>query len=688
MKKYYLFLFSITFLMVINCPVFSQANSIELQDGGGTFISSHSSIEEAYNAIPSTITQAYIIEILAAYTGASELFPIDLGLKTGHSTTNTITIRPDAGNTGEIISSGNTAGIININDADFVTIDGRPGGTGTTPDLEIRNTATTGTNSNTVSLLGGSTNCAVRYCKLFNATQGSAGPRTFEFGASASNVSGNSDNVLENCLISGGRSGIGCDGTTANPNRNNKIINNTVTDFAFTGIWLLTAVASDWLIEGNLIDQVTGYNITNPTAINIGSTLSANVIIRKNKILDVRSTSTSLTGLTIRGIASSALSAGATLTIENNFISQTANNNNVISTYGILMTGTVNAYTANIYYNSILIGGTQTTGAVNRIVSAGIINNTTVAAAVFNIKNNIVINTRSGGVTGVKHAAVAYNDLNPQLNIDYNCYFATAGADGYHALVDSTGYNNIDNYRAAISPNEQNSRFKNVSFVSTTDLHLTGASIGDPDLSARPISGITTDIDGQIRSTSFPYKGADESTPFTLKTLNLTVNLEACSPMQDTISVSLRNTTAPYGLIEMTKVYLSSTGTATVNFVKAVDGVSYYIVVNHRNSIETWSKLGGEVFTGGVLNYNFTTAASQAFGNNMVNVGGKWSNYTGDVTQDGIVDGADGALIDNDASNFVTGYVPTDLNCDSIVDGSDAAFADNNASNFVAVARP
>ena len=67
----------------------------------------------------------------------------------------------------------------------------------------------------------------------------------------------------------------------------------------------------------------------------------------------------------------------------------------------------------------------------------------------------------------------------------------------------------------------------------------------------------------------------------------------------------------------------------------------------------------------------------------MVNVGGKWSFYTGDVTQDGVVDGADGALIDNDAFSFVTGYVLTDVNGDNVVDGSDAAIVDNNAYNFV-----
>ncbi|MBK9225921.1 MAG: hypothetical protein IPL67_02355 [Ignavibacteria bacterium] len=45
-------------------------------------------------------------------------------------------------------------------------------------------------------------------------------------------------------------------------------------------------------------------------------------------------------------------------------------------------------------------------------------------------------------------------------------------------------------------------------------------------------------------------------------------------------------------------------------------------------------------------------------------------------------------MIDNDASNFVGGYVVTDLTGDDFVDGTDFAIADNNAANFVSVVRP
>ncbi|MBK6505118.1 MAG: hypothetical protein IPG02_05505 [Ignavibacteria bacterium] len=58
------------------------------------------------------------------------------------------------------------------------------------------------------------------------------------------------------------------------------------------------------------------------------------------------------------------------------------------------------------------------------------------------------------------------------------------------------------------------------------------------------------------------------------------------------------------------------------------------------------------------------------------------------MTQDGTVDATDLSLIDNDASNFLSGYLVTDLNGDRFTDGSDYLIADNNAYNFISAIRP
>jgi len=177
--------------------------------------------------------------------------------------------------------------------------------------------------------------------------------------------------------------------------------------------------------------------------------------------------------------------------------------------------------------------------------------------------------------------------------------------------------------------------------------------------------------------------------------LNFTVLIEGFynqstnKMIRDTVKIYLRvSTPAPYVKVDSAKVVPDSLGNVNINFSNAPAG-SYYIVVKHRNSIETWSKSGGESLTKGSINiYNFTIAQSQAYGSNLVLKGSRYCIYSGDVNQDEVVDGTDLSNIDNDASNFTTGYVVTDVNGDQVVDGSDLAIDDNNASNFVSAIKP
>jgi hypothetical protein len=159
--------------------------------------------------------------------------------------------------------------------------------------------------------------------------------------------------------------------------------------------------------------------------------------------------------------------------------------------------------------------------------------------------------------------------------------------------------------------------------------------------------------------------------------------------MRDTVIAYLRNSSSPYAVVDVSKAVVDSlTLTGNFNFANAPSG-TYYIVVKHRNSIETWSKTGGQPFTAGsTLNYDFTTAASQSYGSNLKLVGSKYCIYSGDVNQDGAVDLNDISMIDNDVYNLVMGYVLTDLTGDNFVDASDMSIADNNGFNFVGVMRP
>ncbi|PJB01357.1 MAG: hypothetical protein CO127_04285, partial [Ignavibacteria bacterium CG_4_9_14_3_um_filter_36_18] len=492
---------------LFNIQLMAQANTVELRDGTGTLLANYASITEAYSAIPATVTQAYLIEILPAYDGSSETFPIQLTVREGASATNTITIRPKAGNSGEqIVAAVTTNPVILFNDADFVILDGRPGGVGDTADLVIENTLTSGSSSNTINFINGATNNEVKYCFTKNHTQTTAGPRNIFFSTSASNASGNSDNLIYKCKIMGGRSTIGTSGTTASPNSNNVVLDCEIFDFGYAGLWILGAT-NNFTIEECQIYQTAGVSSTIVSGIITGSSGLGIINIKKNKIFDLQSSASGTSS--IRGIYVTP-GTGSTYNIENNFISMMLDNGPISSYNGIQIIGS-NSHTSNIYYNSVRIGGVHSTGGTaGSVVSSGILKSNSGANTVYNQINNICINERTGGPGGF-HVGSAITSLTGTLNVNYNCYSSRDGTYGYNAAWGSSAYNILSDYKTAADPNEGNSLFKSVNFVSYTDLHLTGTSISDVDLTALPIAGITEDIDGQLRHSVTPYKGADEA---------------------------------------------------------------------------------------------------------------------------------------------------------------------------------
>lgn len=138
----------------------------------------------------------------------------------------------------------------------------------------------------------------------------------------------------------------------------------------------------------------------------------------------------------------------------------------------------------------------------------------------------------------------------------------------------------------------------------------------------------------------------------------------------DTVTVELRNSTAPYSEVDQAKIFLNSNGQGSAKFFNAENGVPYYIVLKHRNAVETWSALP-QSFSASTLIYDFTTASNKAFGNNLKLVGSKWCIYGGDVNQDGFVETADVNLVFTDNVNGTSGYISTDLNGDMFTEIED-----------------
>ena len=209
-------------------------------------------------------------------------------------------------------------------------------------------------------------------------------------------------------------------------------------------------------------------------------------------------------------------------TIANNILSLVGNTMSTI--YGIYEKGGAGCNTS-IYFNTAYISGSPTSGNLSSYALYSANNNTR------NSKNNIFMNARTnGGVKGAtgKHYS-AYFATNPSstgLTQDYNDYVLSTEGNflGYFNNADVT---TLANWKTATGQ-DVHSKNKLVTFVSTTDLHLSGSSIGDIDLIGTPIAGITTDYFGNPRNATYPYMGGNEVSdhplPVLLASLNSVVN--------------------------------------------------------------------------------------------------------------------------------------------------------------------
>lgn len=157
----------------------------------------------------------------------------------------------------------------------------------------------------------------------------------------------------------------------------------------------------------------------------------------------------------------------------------------------------------------------------------------------------------------------------------------------------------------------------------------------------------------------------------------------------DSLRVELheQDVQATYPLLAFYKGLLQTNGVITCTFPAIVFGKTCYIVLKHRNSLETWSAQA--VLLGSNNSYDFTTQNSQAYGNNQVLMAvNNWALYAGDINQDGSIDAFDYILMDPDIVNGTNGYILSDINGDGSADAFDYLLIADNIVNGVGISRP
>ena len=243
------------------------------------------------------ISASLIFELQPSYSSNNESFPITIGFIPGSSPTNTLTIRPQLGATGLSIVSASKKATIDLNNASYIIIDGRPGGVGA-KNLIIANTADSGSSIRFINDACFNTIKQTVLCGQ-NGANNNNNVTGIVFFAGTNLTRGNDSNTVDSCDLrdyNGSMPSCGLlssSNTSINDAYNS---NNIISNCNFFNIWTNTSGYSnplylyqgstDWTITGNSFYQVGTRTITAATNRNYFLTISGstgnNFTISKN----------------------------------------------------------------------------------------------------------------------------------------------------------------------------------------------------------------------------------------------------------------------------------------------------------------------------------------------------------------------------------------------------------------------
>ncbi|MCX7757987.1 MAG: fibronectin type III domain-containing protein, partial [candidate division WOR-3 bacterium] len=386
--------------------------------------------------------------------------------------------------------------------------------------LTINNT-NTGAAGRTLVLMEGCNGVQVKNCIL---TANAAGGAAATFGVvvfSTANIStstsvlgvygANNYNIIENNDIRDGATNrptncvIFVGSTTGGLyNIGNIVRGNLIRRFGGTGTSIcgvrMESGDSASVITQNVVDMEASVTAaTTVTGIWVSGTSVKYATITRNEIRDLGLTTA--TNPSIRGIRIE----GATSATPYNLV---ANNMIYINPPASLGTGrgegiSIGAGLAKLYYNSVRIGGTQTSGAGNTFALR--FTSTTARCTIF---NNIWYNARTNsGGTG-KHYACSTLTTTQYVRADNNVFYALSTGNML-SNFNNVDYTSLTAWRTATGQDMQ-SVSEDPPFVSATNLHLRTDVPTRLEKGARPLVEVTVDFDGEPRHTTFPDIGCDE----------------------------------------------------------------------------------------------------------------------------------------------------------------------------------
>lgn len=294
----------------------------------GTYLipGAYASVTAALTALNTNgMSGSVIFELDPTYTGAGETYPITIPATIGClGPSNQLTIRPASTVSSPLtITSLNTTATVDINGGKFVTIDGRPGGTGSNRYLIIENTSTTAASAgNAILLRNEASNNTLTY---LDVRSGNANP------------SSNSGTVPATGAMPGAIAIASTSGANGNDNNTISFCNvhdtGTVAAAASLGVGIYmvnaTSAGSAANNDNNTVSNCNIYDFFLPASGSAAINISAgnnNWTISNNSVYQT-ATRTYTGTQTVRGLwitPNGGSVPGATGTINNNFIGGTA----------------------------------------------------------------------------------------------------------------------------------------------------------------------------------------------------------------------------------------------------------------------------------------------------------------------------------------------------------------------------
>jgi hypothetical protein len=492
----------------------------------------------------------------------------------------TLTIRPGGGAARTVSGSNSGAGLIRLNGADRVTIDGLNTGGNS---LTVSNTSTTSL-STTIHLFptgifaAGASNNTIRNLNIVG------GANTLNiFGIAISGTTANTPgqdndgNTISGNTITKAYYAIyarGPGGSPASAAMDNLVISNNTLgpasqgadSLGLAGIYMYGANGP--LVSGNtirnisagagssggiyLVQEVAGGSITNNTITNVTSaqnasgtgsitgiylgSLVSNLTVSRNTIQSVSNTLAS--GAGARGIVANSEAAG--VVIANNMISDIfcfAGTNSSGTNWPVGIHVEMASSIVKVYNNSVNLFGSHPgvngiSGSAAMLVGGGVATNG------IDIRDNVFANTYDNSTVGTErtYSINAANVLAPSFaDINYNDYYVNGPnpANNFIGNLGGTNYLNLagtpPTWRSATGKDLQSIAI-NPQFVSTTDLHINTSGAQTPiENVGLALAAVTNDVEGDLRHPTTPDIGADEVRCHTVIAAESCNDLNACT---------------------------------------------------------------------------------------------------------------------------------------------------------------